>query len=80
MKQEIVILGERSKWVPVSSQRIQQIEDKNGDILLDIIGKPDEVIAIFLGIKGLNDTVLWLQHPLGSRPEFNSLVKSHQRL
>ena len=80
MKQEIVILGERSKWVPVSSQRIQQIEDKNGDILLDIIGKPDEVIAIFLGIKGLNDTVLWLQHPLSSRPEFNSLVKSRQRL
>ena len=43
MKHEIVILGERSKWVPISSRRIQRIEEKNGNILVDIMGKPDEV-------------------------------------
>ena len=59
MKNEIVILGERSKWVPVSSQRIQQVEEKNGNLLIDIMGKPGEVddvlkfwLQLYLQIDG----------------------------
>ena len=46
-----MILGERSKWVPVSSQRIQQVEEKNGNFLIDVLGKPEEVKPLFLIIN-----------------------------
>jgi len=59
MKNEIVILGERSKWVPISSQRIQQVEEKNGNLLVDIMGRPGEVThKITLQIKALGNNIL----------------------
>ncbi|CAK8679724.1 unnamed protein product [Clavelina lepadiformis] len=42
----IAILGERSKWVPVSSRRIRSIEVKGDNLLVDIVGKPGEMVAM----------------------------------
>ncbi|XP_078489098.1 uncharacterized protein LOC100181073 isoform X2 [Ciona intestinalis] len=42
----LVILGEREKWVPVSSRRITGVEMKDGNFLIDLQGKPTEVITM----------------------------------
>uniref|UniRef100_H2ZIV6 Uncharacterized protein n=1 Tax=Ciona savignyi TaxID=51511 RepID=H2ZIV6_CIOSA len=41
-----VIFGEREKWVPVSNQRIKSVDIKGGNLLIDIQGRPAEVVTM----------------------------------
>lgn len=39
----VAILGERNKWVPVSPQRIANVEIRNNDLIIDLNGASNEV-------------------------------------
>ena len=43
-QKELLILGERAKWIPMSAQRFTQIRDTGEDIRVDLSGKPSETV------------------------------------
>ncbi|XP_050403537.2 uncharacterized protein LOC126819480 [Patella vulgata] len=49
---EIVILGELSKWVPVSPQRVQEI-NQSDDIIITITGKQSESVTFSFSVDGV---------------------------
>ncbi|XP_055954459.1 uncharacterized protein LOC126814885 [Patella vulgata] len=49
---EVVILGELSKWVPVSPQRVQEISQSD-DIIITITGKQSESVTFSFSVDGV---------------------------
>ncbi|XP_077969877.1 uncharacterized protein LOC120331113 [Styela clava] len=47
----VAILGQRNKWVPVSTQRIKNVEHKENDLLVDIEGMPGEAVQFGFSVN-----------------------------
>ncbi|ESO98846.1 hypothetical protein LOTGIDRAFT_231210 [Lottia gigantea] len=54
---KIVILGEISKWVPVSPQRVTQINQDSNELTIDITGQPGESVPFYFNIDGQTNTI-----------------------
>ncbi|XP_039254962.2 uncharacterized protein LOC120331863 [Styela clava] len=71
----VAVLGERGKWVPVSEQRINHIEHKGDNLLVDIKGAVNEFVQFGFS---LNETVVFVDCNIPAtgtaRISFNSRI------
>ena len=52
--QRLCILGELSKLVPVSPQRVSQIQTSDDDVLITLTGPPGETVHFYVYYAGRN--------------------------